>query len=64
MKIDEPFTVQFVHDQHLRHNFFSGLFSDLQKLGGIFVSSGLFFNLFHNAKFSPVIRKQVYWVVI
>ena len=54
MKIDEPFTVKFVHDQHLRHNFFSGLFGDLQKLGGIFVASALFFYFFHNAKFSPV----------
>ena len=53
MEVDKPFAVQFVHDVHFGHNFFSWLLGDLQELGGIFRPSAFLFNLLHNTEFTP-----------
>ena len=58
MQVDEPFTVQFVHDQHFRHNLFTRLFGDFQELGSVFYPGAFLFNLLDNAEFTPEVEKR------
>ena len=53
MEVDKPFAVQFVHDMHFRHHFFSGLLGYFQELCSVFRPRAFLFNFLHNAKFTP-----------
>ena len=53
MEVYKSFAVQFVHDMHFRHHFFSGLLGYFQELCGVFRPRAFLFNFLHNAKFTP-----------